>query len=397
MTTGTLKPLGFVLTTVSLLWIPMAQAAPPMITGFKLIGPDSSLNIQNEPGAGTQIQFCTNLMLNSWTVLTNFAMAESNYFFVDAGRPASSQRFYRLLAFSPNVPVGMKLVPGGSFLMGDTFNEGDPGELPAHTVYVSAFYMETKLVTGDVWNTVYQWSTNHAYSLWTPNYAKAPTYAHPVLTGPDNAVRWCNARSEMEGLTPCYYKDPAQTIVSRDPYDAISNACVKWTANGYRLPTEAEWEKAARGGMNGKRFPWGDIITHAYANYYSTNLYAYDVSSTRGFHPTFQDGDSVGVFTSPVTHFNPNGFGLYDMCGNVRQCCWDVYSDTYYNSSPAADPHGPDGDSPSRVGRSTSWGSPGSGLFAVDARRGRCSARSPILAPPGFEPAVPGFRCVRRF
>jgi formylglycine-generating enzyme required for sulfatase activity len=119
----------------------------------------------------------------------------------------------------------------------------------------------------------------------------------------------------------------------------MTNDQVLWTANGYRLPTEAEWEKAARGGLAGKRFPWGDTITHSLANYISSTADAYDTSPTRGFHPLYNSGDQP--YTSPVGSYAPNEYGLYDMTGNVWEWCWDWYGAQYYTSGAINDPRGP--------------------------------------------------------
>jgi sulfatase modifying factor 1 len=167
-------------------------------------------------------------------------------------------------------------------------------------------------------------------------------------------VKWCNARSQQEGLTPVYYTNDAQTTVYKTGNVRVTNVQVKWTANGYRLPTEAEWEKAARGGLSGKRFPWGDTITQSQANYGSAGgYYSYDlspVSPTDGFHPTYATG--WYPYTSPVGSFAANGYGLYDMAGNVRQWCWDCYG-TYDTGTPT-DPRGVSSGT-GRVLRGGSW------------------------------------------
>jgi formylglycine-generating enzyme required for sulfatase activity len=113
-----------------------------------------------------------------------------------------------------------------------------------------------------------------------------------------------------------------------------------WSASGYRLPSEAEWEKAARGNLSGKHFPRGDTISQSQANYYASSLWSYDLSGTlNNYHPTYNDG--LFPYTSPVGSFAPNGYGLYDMDGNLREWCWDWYGSSYYSTSPGTDPRGP--------------------------------------------------------
>ena len=91
----------------------------------------------------------------------------------------------------------------------------------------------------------------------------------------------------------------------------------------YRLPTVEEWKYAARGGPSDKRFPWGDTISHNEANYNSSGSYPYDISLTRGYHPSYSDGSQP--YTAPVGSFAPNGYGLYDVAGNVEEWCNDGY------------------------------------------------------------------------
>jgi len=254
---------------------------------------------------------------------------------------------FSVTASDDTAPGGMVLIPAGSFTMGNTFSgEGYSDELPLHTVYVSAFYMDRYEVTKTLWDDVYQWATNHGYSFEYGAQGKVASHPAQNMTW-YGCVKWCNARSEKEGKTPAYYTDAGLSVRYRTgqvaPY-------VNWSS-GYRLPTEAEWEKAARGGASGQRFPWGDTISWSQANYYAyPSGYPYDVNPTEGFHPTFNDG--VYPFTSPVGYFAANGYGLYDMVGNVWEWCWDWNGS--YSSGSQTDPRGPTSGS-SRVLRGGSW------------------------------------------
>ncbi len=298
-------------------------------------------------GTQYQIDYTAASTGTNWLLLTNLVLPASPYLFLDYESLAGPARvYYTTPANVPpdtNAPTGMVLIPAGSFTMGDTFNDwpsdwGTNPEIPAHTVYVSAFYMDRYEVTKALRDEVYTWAVAHGYSFDNAGWGKAAN--HPVHSvNWYDVVKWCNARSEKESRVPAYYTDAAQKNIYKTGAFNVPNDWVKWNA-GYRLPTDAEWEKAARGGASGHRFPWSnvDTITHSQANYYSDTSYPYDVSSTRGYHPSYQSGGYP--YTSPVGSFAPNGYGLYDMAGNVWEWCWDWYDESYYSSSPGSDPRG---------------------------------------------------------
>jgi formylglycine-generating enzyme required for sulfatase activity len=264
------------------------------------------------------------------------------------GEFSANMRFRVTAEDTSPAPGGMVLIPAGSFRMGDVIGDGYSDERPLHTVTVSAFYMDKYEVTRSLWNEVYVWAITHGYSF--DNWGSGKAADHPVqeISWYD-AVKWCNARSEKEGRLPAYYTSAAQTTVYRTGQVNVQNGWVKWD-RGYRLPTEAQWEYAARGGVEGKRFPWGDTISQSQANYYSKSSYSYDISPTRGYHPAYATGGEP--YTSPVDSVAANGYGLYDMAGNVWEWCWDWHGG--YGSAAISDPRGPASGSV-RVFRGGGW------------------------------------------
>ena len=274
----------------------------------------------------------------------------------------------------------MVLIPGRTFQMGDSFNEsGSSVELPVHTVTLDSFYMGKCEITngqycdylnsaisqgliavasGRVYEPISEWKytycDTHSYNSGSQIDYSGGIFSVRTKSGRDmshdpmvhvnwyGAAAYCNWRSQQEGYEQCY---------------DLSTWNCDFSKKGYRLPTEAEWEYAGRGGVSARRFPWGDIISHSQANYRSSNRYSYDTSPTKDHHPTWND--KVRPYTSPTASFAANGYGLYDMAGNVREWCNDWYSPSYYRSSPTINPIGPPppGTNTNCVNRGGSWGS----------------------------------------
>ncbi len=300
------------------------------------------------------------------------------------------------------IPSDMVPIPGGTFLMGNSFPEdGSAAELPVHTVTLSSFSMSQYEITngqycqflnaalsqGDI-EVVDGTAGRHrvagktgagtggAYCLIYPLENPSPDYLIPIdyhagafwvrsKGGRDmnndpvvyvmwyGAIAYCNWRSQQEGRQPCY--------------DLSTGTC-DFRKNGYRLPTEAQWEYAARGGLSGRRFPWGDTISHNEANYISSSSYSYaiHVPGTQ-YHPLWDDG--ISPMTSPVGCFPPNGYGLYDMAGNVSEWCNDWYAFNYYSASPETNPAGP-ASGTTRMYRGGSWANDGGAINCRVASRG---------------------------
>lgn len=243
--------------------------------------------------------------------------------------------------------IEMVFLPGGTFAMGS--DQGEEDERPQHSVSLTAFAMDRTEVT---------------HAMFTQFELPNPSKWQDDPSKPVNQVRWrdakvfCNERSIADGLEVCYDES-----VSGWPCD--------FSKNGYRLPTEAEWEYAARGGTKDE-FPGGG--ESKLANY------------------AWFDANSAGS-THPVASRRPNAWGLHGMYGNVSEWCHDVYQADYYATSVANDPTGPisaEADA-KRVVRGGSWKATGS-MCRVCFRQGKVTGDSDAC----FASDDCGFRCVRR-
>jgi formylglycine-generating enzyme len=250
-------------------------------------------------------------------------------------------------------PQIMVLIPAGTFRMGNITEhpEGWVFESPVHEVTITRpFLMARTEVTQEQYEAVM--GSN-------PSNFKGPDLPVERVSWYE-AVEYCNELSRQDGLDPCYSGSGASIVCD-------------FTANGFRLPTEAEWEYACRAGTE-TDFHTGNM-THSGSSPIDPAL------DRAGWY-----GGNCGSTTHPVGEKEPNAFGLYDMHGNVYEWCWDWYSGNYYASSPAEDPRGPASGS-DRVVRGGSWGFSAGGC--------RSAGRGSDL--PVFRNYNFGFRLVRTY
>ena len=265
------------------------------------------------------------------------------------------------------IPEGFVLIPAGSFQMGS--NEGYDDNKPVHEVTITKpFYMGKYEVT----QAEYEVYCSYGSSSPSSSYGDGDNYPAYYVRWYD-ALVYCNKRSMAEGLTPCYSIDGSTDPVVWGDVPTSSNRTwnaveCNWNANGYRLPTEAEWEYAARAGDNTV-----DSLTYSGTS---------DVNKLGEYAWYYDNSDST---THEVGKKEANAFGLYDMSGNVWEWCWNWYTDSYDEETEGgSDPTGSSAGS-SRVYRGGSWSS----------NSGRCAVSYRDHYYPSFRYYNLGFRVVR--
>jgi formylglycine-generating enzyme required for sulfatase activity len=227
----------------------------------------------------------------------------------------------------PNIELA--LIPGGPFTMGDVLGTSPERDTrPAHEVELAPFFIATTTVT------------NEQFAHFVHQAGYRTVREHAIAEG--------RLEKGAEHVWSRY------ALPGRERYPVI---CVNWidaaafaSWAGLRLPTEAEWEKAARGGVAGADYPWGNAHPHLDES-------ARDLCNWRGarYKPGLVPLDRNGWGIVPVASYPPNGYGLHDTSGNVWEWVADVYDDRYYASSPRRNPLGPAIDSNSRPGPLVYW------------------------------------------
>ena len=215
-----------------------------------------------------------------------------------------------------------------------------------HSLYISSFYCDALEVTSTRWAQVADWAEKNGYEFdehWKkakigPSWSPAPN-DHPMnmVTWYDS-IKWCNARSEMEGRPPVYFEDLDWTMIYRKGTKDLTNDHVNWLAPGYRLPTEGEWEKAARG-TDQRIFPWGNEFPD------NSRVTFRRKFSKKGFQ-VMEPVDGMKDGISP--------FGVHQMAGNVWEWVSDWFDSSVYQDENRIDPKGPESGI-SKVLRGGNW------------------------------------------
>ncbi|MBT2551034.1 formylglycine-generating enzyme family protein [Arthrobacter sp. ISL-65] len=229
-------------------------------------------------------------------------------------------------------------IPAGTFSMGDAFGEGypDDGESPVHEVRLDGFWIDATAVTNAMFAAFIEAS---GYRTEAEQYGTSAVF-HLLVQSPKSQILgaaagvpwWLNVRgadwAHPAGPDSTWQDIPDHPVVHVSHNDALAY-CI-WA--GRRLPTEAEWEYAARGGLPGMRYAWGnDLIP---GGEHRCNIW-------QGTFPTSNSRDDGHLGTAAVKSFLPNGYGLYEMAGNVWEWCNDWFLPKYYRNSPTDNPQGP--------------------------------------------------------
>ena len=264
----------------------------------------------------------------------------------------------------PGISDEMKLIHAGRFLMGT--DDGLPVEAPVHNVNVKDFWIDRYAVT------VAEFAEFIRATLYKTEAEQLGwSGAFDVQAG-----SW----KKIDGADWRHPEGPLSSSSPREPVTQVSwnDAIAYATWSHKRLPTEAEFEYAARGRLAGKKFAWGDQLTQN--NKYAANWW-------QGRFPDRNLGADGFVGRAPVGSFPANGYGLYDLTGNVWEWCADWFGEDYYRVSPAANPQGPNSGE-HRVIRGGSW------LCSDNYCTGyRVAARNHTAPDTGLNNL--GFRCVR--
>ncbi len=220
---------------------------------------------------------------------------------------------------TPDQPAsaGMLLIPGGTFLMGT--NDGMPYEAPAHEVKLESFWMDAHEVTVAEFA---QFVAATGFKTEAERFGWSGVF--DMKNGKWTRIDGANWRAPEGHGSQTIPNEPVTQVSWND-----ANEYARWS--GKRLPTEAEWEYAARGGLEGKEYSWGDELRPAgkpVANWW------------QGTFPERNTKEDGFLMRASVKSFKPNGYGLYDMAGNVWEWCADWYADDYYSQSPRENPTG---------------------------------------------------------
>lgn len=259
-----------------------------------------------------------------------------------------------IVAGSDTSTTGMRLIPGGSYQMGGDNNQSSADEFPKHSVTVKAFWMDETEVTNAQFKKFIEatgyittaerkpdWEEmKNALPLNTPKpHDSVFVAASLVFVQAGNAVS-LNDYSQwwawVAGANWRQPQGPGSTIVGKENFPVVqvswddAMAYCQWA--GRRLPTEAEWEFAARGGLMNNIYPWGN--QHINEDKPKANTW-------EGMFPYSNTNRDGYTRSAPVKTFEPNAYGLYDMAGNVWEWCSDWYSNTYYQSADTINPQGP--------------------------------------------------------